>query len=94
MRKIALMLFHSFDDKKHKVKGVKLYLGRQESFWKSISDSMENHYRHAWAYSILTLAIFCLLGIFLRSEPQNTTWNSKGSEREPSLMEGAGDVVF
>lgn len=72
------MLFRSFDGKKHKVKGVKLYLGRQESFWKSISDSMENHYRCTSAYNILTLAVFRFLRIFLRSEPQNIT---RGGEK-------------
>lgn len=63
------MALHSFDGKNHKVKGVKLYLGRQESFWKSISDSVEHHYCSALAYNILTLAYFSFLNIFLCGEP-------------------------
>lgn len=65
------MPFRSFDGEKHKEEGVKLYLGRQESFWKSISDSKENHYRCASAYNILTLAIFRFLRIFLHGELEN-----------------------
>lgn len=43
----TLILFPSSDGKKHKEKGVKPFLSRQEPFWKSISDSIENRYRHA-----------------------------------------------
>ncbi len=65
-----------------------------ELFWKSISDSMQHHYRQLLKHTISWLWLFCLLGIFLWGESQNTTWNRKSREGEVSLMEKAGMWYF
>lgn len=87
------MLFLSSDRKMHEEKGVKLCLDREETFWKSITVSMESHYYHAQAYNVLVLTIFCLR-IFLWSDCENITWNKTIRERQASLMEKVKYVVF